>query len=434
MHDSHSQTESQRASGYQGIWYALGQKSEYGDKYSGGLGTYTANHIPVAVYAKQVERTYFVYGGTSPVGSGALSIMISYYDHQIGKCSLPVEVYRDESVNDPHDNASVQIDRDGFIWVFKSGRGRRRPGLIFRSKTAWEIDAFDLKHSLEMTYPQVWYSAERGFFVLFTKYTAGRELYWMTSEEGGEWTEGGKLAGMGGHYQVSGQGKDRFGTFFNYHPGGNVDKRTNLYYVETRDWGKTWQTAGGQSCELPLEEIQNEALVFPYEEEGRLMYTCDLNFDALGNPVLLYVTSTSALPGPEGDAREWTIAHWKNNQWVRHVVTQSTHNYDMGSLYIEDGVWSIIGPTKPGPQYFGTGGEMLIWQSEDEGMTWKMVKELTSASVRNHSYARRPLNAKNPFYVFWADGNSEELSESHLHYADSEGQQVVTLPYWRENY
>src|SRR5690625_7842004 len=48
--------------GYQGIWFTLGQFSEYGDKYSGGLGTYTANHIPLAIYAEEVDKTFFVYG------------------------------------------------------------------------------------------------------------------------------------------------------------------------------------------------------------------------------------------------------------------------------------------------------------------------------------------------------------------------------------
>jgi hypothetical protein len=33
-----------RAAGSRGIWFTLGQFSKYGDKYSGGLGTYTANH------------------------------------------------------------------------------------------------------------------------------------------------------------------------------------------------------------------------------------------------------------------------------------------------------------------------------------------------------------------------------------------------------
>nr|MBI1232773.1 hypothetical protein [Cytophagales bacterium] len=46
--------------GYKGIWFTLGQFSEYGDKYSGGLGTYTAKHIPLAVYSPEAKKTFFV--------------------------------------------------------------------------------------------------------------------------------------------------------------------------------------------------------------------------------------------------------------------------------------------------------------------------------------------------------------------------------------
>src|SRR6478609_829160 len=42
---------SEQADGYRGIWFTLGQFSQHGDKYSGGLGTYTANHNPMAVYS-----------------------------------------------------------------------------------------------------------------------------------------------------------------------------------------------------------------------------------------------------------------------------------------------------------------------------------------------------------------------------------------------
>lgn len=31
--------------GYRGIWFTLGQKSDYGDRYSGGLATYTARAV-----------------------------------------------------------------------------------------------------------------------------------------------------------------------------------------------------------------------------------------------------------------------------------------------------------------------------------------------------------------------------------------------------
>ena len=40
----YSKAQNLRIDGYKGIWYTIGQKSEYGDKYSGGLATYTANH------------------------------------------------------------------------------------------------------------------------------------------------------------------------------------------------------------------------------------------------------------------------------------------------------------------------------------------------------------------------------------------------------
>src|SRR5690554_5762005 len=55
----------EKVDGYRGIWFTLGQFSEYGDKYSGGLGTYTAKHIPLAAYSPEVNKTFFVYGGTT---------------------------------------------------------------------------------------------------------------------------------------------------------------------------------------------------------------------------------------------------------------------------------------------------------------------------------------------------------------------------------
>lgn len=39
---------SNNANGFRGTWFDLEQKSEFGSKYSGGLDTYTANHVPMA--------------------------------------------------------------------------------------------------------------------------------------------------------------------------------------------------------------------------------------------------------------------------------------------------------------------------------------------------------------------------------------------------
>src|SRR5205814_9767927 len=89
--------------GYRGIWFSLGQKSEFGDKYSGGLATYTANHVPIAVYSKSANKTFFVYGGTIK-GERHLLIMASYYDHATNRVPRPTIVHDKQGVTDPHDN------------------------------------------------------------------------------------------------------------------------------------------------------------------------------------------------------------------------------------------------------------------------------------------------------------------------------------------
>ena len=115
--------------------------------------------------------------------------------------------------------------------------------------------------------------------------------------------------------------------------------------------------------------------------------------------------------------------------WHFHEVTRSTHNYDVGQLWIEGDVWRILGPTEPGPQHWGTGGEVALWESRDQGESWERVKILTSNSELNHAYVRRPLNAHPEFYAFWADGNPDQFSPSRLYFTDRDATQVWQLPY-----
>ncbi len=423
-----------RLSGYQGIWFDLGQRSEHGSKYSGGLGTYTAKHRPLAIYAEAAQKTFFVYGGTTDPGKRHLLAMVSYYDHKTGQVPRPVMVHDKKGVDDPHDNPSISIDEHGHIWVFISGRGRHRPGFIYRSVRPYDIGGFERMREAELTYPQPNWIDGKGFLHLFTRYTRGRELYWSTSTpDGKSWAEDRKLAGMGGHYQMTEKVGRRVTTAFNMHPGGNVDKRTNLYFVQTDDVGKSWRTVDDKTVETPLMERNCPALVRDYASEGRLVYLKDITADAAGNPILLYITSRHHQPGPKGDPRTWTIAHWSEKAWQFRDVTQSTHNYDMGSLYIEsDGTWRIIGPTEAGPQRLGTGGEMAMWTSGDQGRTWEKTRNLTRSSPRNHAYARRPVNARPDFYAFWADGNPDKMSESHLYFTNRKGDKVFQLPYRME--
>ena len=68
-----------------------------------------------------------------------------------------------------------------------------------------------------------------------------------------------------------------------------------------------------------------------------------------------------------------------------------------------------------------------MWISEDQGRNWRMTRQLTHDSPRNHTYVRRPVNAHPDFYALWADGHGRQPSESDLHFCDREGN-VFRLP------
>jgi len=423
--------KSLKIDGYRPIWFDLGQSNEYGSKYSGGLGTYTAKHRPMAIYSPKANKTFFVYGGTTDARERHLLAMVSYYDHATGLVPKPTLVHDKEGVTDPHDNPSLGMDDQGYLWVFVSGRARNRMGYVYRSVKPYEIDDFERLSKEEFTYPQPVWIPEKGFVFTFTRYTNGRELYWNTYDaKRDSWSEVRQLAGMGGHYQITEAKNGKVITAFNMHPDGIVDKRTNLYYLQTTDFGQTWQTIQGETIVPPLTDPHCSARVRDYRSEGRLVYLKDIAFDSEDRPVILYLTSAFHQPGPEGDPRIWTLAHWTGGEWRFHEVTQSTHNYDMGSLYIEaDGTWNILAPTEPGPQYHGAGGEVALWTSSNQGINWMKVRNVTHRSDRNHNYVRRPVNAHPDFHAFWADGDPDRFSISYLYFTNRSGTGVWQLPY-----
>ncbi len=424
--------------GYRGIWFELNQKFEYGDKYSGALGTYTAKHVPLAVYSPEVNKTFFVYGGTPSADKRYLLCMIGEYDHKTGMVSKPTVVYDKQGVNDPHDNPSILIDDDGYIRIFVSGRGRLRPGIKLISRKPYDISEFETLSEEEFTYPQPW-KTKWGFFHFFTKYTGIRQLYFETSTDGIHWTDDKLLAAIpvsegekSGHYQTSNIYRGKVvGTFFNRHPQGNVDKRTDLYYLQSSDFGETWETASGERLKLPLVKIDSPARVVDYRSKGKNVYLKDMGFDASGNPACLYIRSNGYKPGPGSAPYEWCVTKWDGQKWHTSVVTTSDHNYDMGSLYISDKAWKIVAPTINTPQKWGVGGEIEIWISRDTGITWKKERTVTRNSRFNNSYVRRPVNFRAPFCFFWASGDPHKFSRSELWFGDFKGD-VYKLPYKME--
>jgi hypothetical protein len=192
LHDSPNLLSYPQAGGFRGIWFSLNAPLEYGWRYSGGLGTYTANHVPMAHYVPAVNRTYLTWGGTTAANERRLLILVSYFDHNTGLVARPVVVmnkWADQGgVNDPHDNASMSIDEEGYIWIFVSGRGSTRLGRVYRSKVPYGIQDWERLQEWEFTYPQPWWFEGKGFLFTYTRYSGGnptaRELFWRTSRNG----------------------------------------------------------------------------------------------------------------------------------------------------------------------------------------------------------------------------------------------------------
>ncbi len=432
--------------GYRGNWCCCTlTKDEYVYKYSGGLGTYCAKHQPFAVYSDKVKKTFFCWGGTYKTSHTKLLHMVSYYDHIKAIVPRPT-ILLDKNTTDAHENPVISLDEKGYIWIFSTSHGGLSSSYIHRSKRPYEIEEFELIRPVVLendkkipitnfSYMQVHYIPRKGFIYFFTIYgkPANRTIFFARSKDGIKWEGCTRLAAIQeGHYQISVANTQKAGTAFNFHPEKKelvgLEYRTNLYYMETLDLGKTWQTVEGRKINLPLTQVENSALVYDYQKEGLSIYLKDIQFDKDGKPVILYLTSKGWKPGPENCPRTLSIAHWKNGKWEINSITTSDNNYDTGSLYIEsEEIWRVVAPTETGPQPYNPGGEVAMWTSRDEGKTWKRVKQITRNSQYNHNYVRRPVNAHPDFYAFWCDGHGRKPSVSRLYFCDKEGN-VYLLP------
>jgi hypothetical protein len=416
--------------GYRGIWY-YNQPSQdpYRYKYSGGFATYPHQMLPFAYYSREAHKTFFCYGGRRREKNELLH-MVSYFDHSTGQVPRPT-ILLNKKTDDAHDNPTIMLDDAGHIWIFSASHGTARPSFIHRSRKPFSIDVFELVKETNFSYPHPWWMPGKGFLFLHTIYQAGRGLFWATSRDGREWAPPQSLAHIElGDYQITGRSGSRLATVFDFHPEPvGLNQRSNIYYLETADYGKTWQTASGQAVRTPLTTASNPALVYDSFAKKQLVYLKDLNFDDAGRPVLLFLTAEGYESGPRHGLRPWYTMRWSGKEWVCRSFTQSDHNYDHGSLYIDpDGTWRVIAPTDPGPQPWTTGGEMVLWTSRDQGLHWDRARQLTQHSRFNHTYARRPVFAHDDFYAFWADGNPLEPSDSCLYFTNRTGDSVWRLP------
>ncbi len=404
------------------------------------------------MYRPEVNKTFFVYGGTTKTSHlevdtrpgrwncspGELLHMVSYFDHESGTVPRPT-ILLDKWTADPHDNPVLSIDDEGYLWVFSPSHGHwTTPSYIHRSTEPYSIERFETVSEGNYSYPQVWALEGKGLAFFHTQYAepgrqgAARGIFYRHGRNGGDLDKSVCLGRLEqGHYQVTARREDGLvATAFDFHPmEGGLEARTNIYYAQSEDDGRTWTDAAGHPLQMPVQDRDHPARIRDFLAEGLLVYIKDMVFDREGRPVIHFLTSRNFKPGPESGPHAWHVAFWNGADWEYSEVLVSDNNYDMGSLFQEpDGGWRIIGTSGTGPQKWNTGGEVEIWRKPAGVKTWHREKSLTSRSPFNHSHPRRPFHHHPEFAVMWMDGHARRPSESRLYFSDFDGRRVVQLP------
>jgi hypothetical protein len=441
-----SVTQFKTVNGFNGLQFATGKMPQLDinddgimddvAKYSGNLATYTAKHSPSAV--RKGSFTYFTYSGqvpldgdettgarigsTSAVGckyegtelfkdaggrAPALGLFVSRYNHITGRVAKPVLVHM-KCTNDTHDNAVINLDAHGYIYLLVSGRDVRRGNFIFRSTDVNSIDSFvDMTPPMDnyldqfndvadaagigrpfvgdgyrgINYPKMYWVDEpsgeaRGYFrLIYTIYcgageplTCGgsRQLYTarMHVDNDKASIQGIQpLAAYKGHYAVANaRGRDIV-VAFNVHPALKIDNRTNLYYMHSVDGGETWLNAHNEELTLPLvSATQLDAVaVREYYEPfytgpvSQRIYVKDVNFFSEGLnkiPTILYVGSLSTDHFPSKDADHYLAkARWSGTSWAQRRLTNAIdHNYSSGMLFPADDKYRVFYPHADDPK------------------------------------------------------------------------------------
>jgi hypothetical protein len=441
-----SVTQSKTVNGFNGLPFGVGRVPKLDInadgvmddvvKYSGNLSTYTAKHSPSAV--RKGLFTYFTYSGEVPLdgfesgdskigttmtigckyegtflfqdsaGRGpALGIYVSRYNHVTGRVAKPVLVHM-KCTNDTHDNAVINIDADGYIYLLVSGRGTIRGSFIFRSAATDSIDSFvDVTPATDnyldyfnditdaagigrpfvgdayrgINYPKMYWVNEPigqslGYFrLIYTIYCGAsepitcagtRQLYTAKI-----YVEDGKasiqsiqpLAAYNGHYAVAnGKGRDIV-VAFNVHIDKDIDNRSNIYYMHSVDGGETWLNARNEELTLPLvssmnldrvavREYYDPDFTGPIEER---VYLKDVNFTGTGlnkMPTILYVGSSSVDHFPSIGADHYLAKeHWTGGSWAQtHLTDAVDHNYSSGMLFLTNDRYRVFYPHTDEPK------------------------------------------------------------------------------------
>lgn len=382
-------------------------------------------HAPRAAFDARTNRTYFTYRSGGRDDDTRCAIWVGWYDHNEGRVHRSVRVLERPPVS-ADDGPAMVLDEAGYIWIFV---GSDRPGaaVVLKSEQPNNASSFSVTARLSFSDPQPWYQGQRGFLLLCYVNKEDRCLPAMTtSRDGIQWAEPVVLADLGGrHCFVAGRHKDKIGLVFNRsldkdHP----DLYTDLYYLESRDWGQSWHSADGRKIELPIEQVDHFSRMRDYCSMKRITSIKDVNFDRMGNPTVLYMSTFAPEVRGRRLRKTWYTARWFR-QWYTTGLIMSDHIGDSGCLLIDERMnWTLLATTDPGLCEGMAGGDVVMWLSRDQGRSWYRG----TLTEKRHCWGiRRAWPASAEMTAMWLGADIDDFQGATIYYSDDSGS-VRKLP------
>lgn len=339
-------------------------------KYSGSFGFgYPYKTTPQAMSDGSVD--YYTYSRC--VEANGVIYMIVYVADTDGNKTLLRRIYSNQC--DPHENAAIYVDGDGYIKVVQSARGKWRKGYEFKSLRPNDISEFENTGSGFYAYPKLHKNG-----MIYTSYEGSLRETWIKTEFDEK-----KLV-RGGAYAITTEHNGEIHMAYNYHFNGNLDARVNLYYMWSPD-GEKWFNYHGEALALPVAENSNKtAISFDYH---KFNYLKDISF-VDGEIQALVVQSNSS--DPTKGSRELVKFTMDGES---KLITNIGHNYD-GAQFWND---SIIAVKNNRHSY--AGGDLFQYSLSGEYI----------GTYRGEGKANYPVAVKNSDKLMFADSKGLFISE-----------------------
>lgn len=309
-------------------------------KYSGALGFGYPSQSGKQAVRSPSGQLYYTFSKCVYSAGIQQYLVVSVAD---GKGNKTV-VRRVQGYCDPHENASVYVDSDGYITVAQSSRGDWRKGYIFKSINPNDISAFSQVASGYYAYPK-----PVSFGLVYTKYEGYFRTTRVRLNNGTDY----QLVNAPGYSLAYQDASGTVHVVYDYHVDGDLDRRVNVYYMKSDD-GVNWFNRYGEPVSLPV-AANSDATRIGDDDRSCFSYIKDLS--VIDGEVKILVThSDSNLP--EKGHRDLFI-HSLDGSAVK--VTPVGHNYDGASFY-NGGVVATISDEFPyaggGLHYFNTDGSL----------------------------------------------------------------------------